>query len=74
MAKNPVFYRRTKHIELRYHFIRDQVISSTIEVEFCLTKDQVADGLMKTLKLASFMKFQGDLGMTRFASRGSVKI
>ena len=27
MSKNPMFHGRTKHIELRYHFIRDQVIS-----------------------------------------------
>ena len=48
MAENQVFHRRTKHIELHYLFIRGQIISSTIEVAFCLTKDQVADGLMET--------------------------
>ena len=72
MTKNPVFHGRTKYIELRYHFIRDQVITSTIEVKFCSTKDQVADGLTKALSYASFMKFQGNVGVSSFASRGSV--
>ena len=42
-TKNPVFHGRTNHIELHYYFIRDQVISGTIEVKFCSTKDQVTD-------------------------------
>ena len=61
MTKNLVFQGRTKHIELCYHFIRDLVISCTIEVKVCSTKDQVADGLTKALKYASYMKFRGDL-------------
>ena len=73
MTKNPVFHGRTKHIELHDHFIGDQVISSTIEVNFSSTKDQFADGLTKALNYASFMKFQADLRVSRFGSRGRVE-
>ena len=74
MIKNPVFHGRTKHIEICYHFIRDQVLSSTFEVKFCSTKDQVVYGLTKAFKYTSFMKFRGDLSVSNFASRGSVEI
>ena len=66
MTKNPVFHGRTKLRELRYQFIRDQVISGTIEVKFFSIKDQVADGLTKTLNYTYFMKFLGDLGVRSF--------
>ena len=39
MMKNPVFHRRAKHAKFRYYFIGDRVISGTIEVKFCSTKD-----------------------------------
>ena len=57
MTKNQVFDGRTKEIELRYHFIEDQVILGTIEVKFCSTKDQVTYGFTKALNFVSFMKF-----------------
>ena len=47
MMKNPMFHGRTKHREIRYHFIRDQVISGTVEVKFCLTKIKLLMDLRK---------------------------
>ena len=43
-------------------------------MKFCSTKDQVVDGLTKALNYTSFMKFRGDLGVSSFASRGSVEV
>ena len=74
MMKNLMFHGRRKDIELRYHFIRDQEISGTIEVKFFSTKDQATDRLTKDLIYASFMKFQGDLGVISFASRDSLEV
>ena len=74
MTKNLMFHGRRKEIELRYHFIRDQAISATIEVKFCSTKDQATDKLTKALNFASFMKFQGDVGVISFASRDSLGV
>ena len=57
MIKNPVFHGRTKHIKLRYHFNRDQVILGTIELKFCSTKNRVGDRFTKALNYPSFIKF-----------------
>lgn len=35
MTKNPVFHARTKHIELRHHFIRELAEKKEIELQFC---------------------------------------
>ena len=41
---------RTKHIELHYHFIKDQVSFGTIKVKFYSTKDQVVDRLTDNME------------------------
>ena len=53
---------------IEYHFIRDQVILGIIEVKLCCY------GFIIALNYISFMKFQEDLGVSSFASRGSVEI
>jgi len=35
LAKNPVFHQRIKHIDIRYHFLRDQVGKNMIKLEYC---------------------------------------
>lgn len=50
LALNPVFHDRSKHIDARFHFIRDCIASKQIEVEYIKTLDQVADILTKPLQ------------------------
>jgi len=45
MDKNPQFHGRTKHIELKYHFIRKQIKSGTVELKYCPTENMIADML-----------------------------
>jgi len=53
-AKNPISHGRSKHIETRFHFIREQVTNGMIELHYCPTELQLADGFTKAVKLDRF--------------------
>jgi len=58
LAKNPVFHQRSKHIDIRYHFLRDQVRKNMIKLEYCKSEDQIADIFTKPLKINVFIKLR----------------
>ena len=47
LAKNPVSHERTKHIDIRYHFIRELVEAKMIDLQYLPTADMLADLLTK---------------------------
>ena len=63
MSVNPVFHDKSKHIEIRYHFIRDMVQKGAIELQYILTDDQTTDVLTKPLPRVKFEYFRGKLGV-----------
>jgi hypothetical protein len=65
LAKNPVSHGRSKHIETRFHFLREQVISGRIELLHCPTKEQLADGFTKAMKLDRFEDLRKCLGIVK---------
>jgi hypothetical protein len=68
LAKNPVFHERTKHIAVKYHYIRDLVEKGIIDLIYISTLDQKADGLTKALEKN---KFKGFLQQLNFISKES---
>jgi hypothetical protein len=49
LAKNPVSHARSKHIDIRHHFIRDTIADKLVWLQHIPTGDMTADSLMKAL-------------------------
>lgn len=54
LSKNSVFHKRTKHINTRFHYIRELVNNGEISLQHCNSQEQVADILTKPLDQKSF--------------------
>jgi hypothetical protein len=55
-AKHSADYKKSKHIDVKYHFVRERVASGEIVLEYVQSADQLADILTKTM---DFQKFSG---------------
>jgi hypothetical protein len=63
MADNPVEHSRTKHIAIRYHFLRDHQQRGDIEIAYVSTKEQLADIFTKPLDEKTFIKLTNELNI-----------
>ena len=63
LSKNPVLHGRSKHIDVRFHFLRDLTKEGVVRLVHCGTKEQVADIMTKPLKLDVFIKLREELGV-----------
>ena len=57
-----VFHDRTKHIEIKYHFIRDWVQKGAVKLDYVSTDEQVADILTKSLTRGKHVYFRDKMG------------
>ncbi len=55
-GKNPQFHGRSKHIAIKYHFIREQVINKQVKLEYCPSQEMVTSMLTKGLNRDQFEK------------------
>ena len=58
LANNPVSHQRSKHIDIRYHFIRNLVRNETIQLRYCPTEDMVADIMTKSVSKIKLQNFK----------------
>ncbi|GKB08678.1 retrovirus-related pol polyprotein from transposon TNT 1-94 [Tanacetum coccineum] len=63
ISNNPMLHSRTKHIDIRYHFIRDHILKGDIELYFVPTELQLADIFTKPIAERSFTRLVAELGM-----------
>ena len=64
LTENPEFHRKTKHIEVRWHWIREKVERKEIVISYISTKEMLADGLTKALSPKMFKEFWKNIGMS----------
>ena len=63
LAKNPEHHKRTKHIDIRYHFVREKVEDGQVILEYISTLDMLADIMTKPIPATQFCVLRGKLGI-----------
>jgi hypothetical protein len=63
LAQDGHYHARTKHIDIRYHFIRYIIDAGTLKLVYCPTNDMTADTLTKALPSAKAKHFAAALGL-----------
>jgi len=63
LARNPEFHQRTKHVQIKYHFIREQLKNGIIDLQYIGTENQLADILTKPLETNRFQSLRDQMGI-----------
>jgi hypothetical protein len=61
LLRDPTYSAKTKHIDIKQHFVKECVQAGTIDLVYCPTVEMVADGLTKPLLNGKFEKFRDKL-------------
>jgi hypothetical protein len=70
LSKNPVFHEWSKHIDVRYHYIRECVDEGRIIIVYTKTEEQLADILTKALGRVRFLELRDRIGVKAVGDRG----
>ena len=68
LSENPVFHDKSKHIEIKYFYIRDLVWDGAVKLQYVFINEQVADILTKPLSIVKFAYFREKLGVVENVS------
>ena len=63
LSENLVFHDKLKHIEIKYHYIKDMVQIGAVKLQYVATNEQIADVLTKPLARVKFEYFREKLGV-----------
>ena len=63
--RNLVHHSRTKHINVRFHFIRKCMEEGKVILRYVRMEDQLADFFTKSLRISKFCEFQKEIGLGR---------
>jgi len=63
IAKNPVQHSRTKHIDIRHHFLRDHEAKGDISLQGVRSEEQLADIFTKPLDESTFVRLRNELNV-----------
>ena len=63
MSENPVFHDKSKHIEIKYHYIKDMVQRGAVNLQYVAMDEQIVDVLTKPLDRVNFEYFREKLGV-----------
>ena len=63
MSKNPQFHGRAKHIDIKHHYVREQVNRGTVKLEYCSTREMTADMFTKGLNREQFCRLREKAGV-----------
>ena len=65
VAKDPKYHGKTKHIKMRYHYIREAIIEQDVILKHISTNSMVADPLTKPITKDAFVRHVRSLGLCR---------
>ena len=63
MSENSVFHDKSKHIEIKYHYIKDMVQRELMKLQYVAIDEQITDVLTKPLARVKFEYFRENLGV-----------
>ena len=63
ISKNPMMHAKTKHIAIKYHYVRELVEDKQVKMEYINSKEQIADIFTKPLPKDAYEYLRGKLGV-----------
>jgi hypothetical protein len=65
LIENPVIHDKSKHIETRYHYIKDMVQRGAVKLQYVVIDEQIVNVLTKPLSRMKFVYFRDKLGVVQ---------